>query len=342
MKLTKYIFLPIVFFIGIFNMYSFARPLLLSKVQTVRNIDTIWPTIQKKVTALPSSFTLHDTQNIIPSAHAASLYDAASSYIAIDFNTGNVIEQKNQNKSVPIASLTKLMSAAVALDLMKPNEIITISSTAPNVIPTKIGVVAGQKLTLKELLEAMLMTSANDAAAAVKDGVNAKYHEDIFVRAMNEKAQSLGLTQTHFSNPQGFDGNNYSSAHDLAILTQYVLTHYPLVDQIVKQDYVFIPATSQHKQYDLYNWNGLLGVYPGAFGVKIGNTDNAGYTTVVIAKRQDKTVLAVLLGAPGILERDLWTSSLLDSAFASAFQLPPAHITSAVLEAKYGTWHYWN
>ncbi|HXS15480.1 MAG TPA: serine hydrolase, partial [Candidatus Saccharimonadales bacterium] len=242
----------------------------------------------------------------------------------------------------PIASLTKLMSAAVALDLMNPNETITVSSSALRVIPTKIGVATGEKLPLKDLLEAMLMTSANDAAQAVHDGVNAKYHENIFVRAMNEKAQSLGLTQTHFANPQGFDGNNYSSAHDLAILTQYVLTHYPLIDQIVKQDYTFIPATSEHKQYDLYNWNGLLGVYPGAFGVKIGNTDKAGYTTVVIAKRNDKIILAVLLGSPGILERDLWTANLLDDAFISAFNLPPAHITSADLEAKYATWHYWN
>jgi D-alanyl-D-alanine carboxypeptidase len=308
----------------------------------VKNIDTVWPIVQKKVKILPSQFALHNETNLIPSAHAASLYDTASSYIAIDFTSGNIIEQKNENKSVPIASLTKLMSAAVALDLMNQNETITISASAPKVSPTKIGVVSGQKLTLKELLEAMLMTSANDAAQAVKDGVNAKYHGDIFVRAMNEKAQSLGLTQTHFSNPQGFDGNNYSSAHDLAILTQYVLTHYPLIDQIVRKDYVFIPATDQHKQFDLYNWNGLLGVYPGAYGVKIGNTDNAGYTTIVIAKRNDKTVLSVLLGAPGILKRDLWTSSLLDDAFASADHLSPAHITSADLEAKYATWHYWN
>lgn len=266
-----------------------------------------------------------------------------NSYIAVDFTTGNTILSKNTSQKVPIASLTKIMSAMVALDLMSAQETITVSKYASLMPPTKIGISAGEKLTLDELLHGMLMTSANDAAQAVADGVNSKYQQNIFVWAMNRKAQLLGLKYTHFSNPQGFDNTqNYSTASDLAILSHYALTYYPEIARIVQEDYVQLPASSLHKQYDLYNWNGLLDVYPNVSGIKIGNTTAAKYTNIVVSQRENKEILVVMLGASGVLQRDLDAATLLDDAYQQEYALSPVGVNETMLMQKYQTWKYWN
>lgn len=301
-----------------------------------------WPGIEQKLEENPNTFSINQPFSLTSSADATTNYANAKSYIAVDMASGQILAEKNSTTAFPIASLTKIMSAVVALDLMKPTDEVTISSHAARMSPTKIGVVPGEKMTVDELLRAMLMTSANDAAQAMADGVNAKYKQDIFVAAMREKAKLLHLSGSYFTNPEGFDiGHNKSSAHDLAVLSVYALSHYPVIADIVQTQYMQLPANSFHKQFDLYNWNGLLGVYPGVTGMKIGNTNAAGYTTVVSATRQGHTILAVLLGAPGILERDEWASSLLDTSFAF-FGIDPARIVSFDLLQKYSTWQYWN
>lgn len=304
-------------------------------------LNNVLPNLEK----IPNNYKVKEPTSLIQSSYASSSFDFdnASSYIAVDFQTGDVIAEKNPSQSLPIASLTKIMTAVVALDLAKPNSQIIISQKAQEETPTKIGVVKNQKMTLEELLNAMLLTSANDAAQAVKDGIDNIYPEPVFIGAMNKKASMLGLTNTSFSNPQGFDSkNNYSSTKDLVILSRYALTNYPLIAKIVSKDYQFISANKNHKQFDLYNWNSLLGVYPGVTGVKIGDTDEAGNTMVVVSQRGDKKILVALLGAPGILERDLWTSDLLDFAFQKSANLPPVQITEKELRSKYSTWKYWN
>ncbi len=306
--------------------------------------NSILNNVYKRIENKTNIFKLNEPLSLVSSSFASSYdFDNSNAYVAIDYNTGNVLLEKNMSKKFSIASLTKLMTAVVSLDLAKPNDNILISKKASQEEPTTIGVVAGQKMTVKELLNAALLTSANDAAEALRDGINQKYGSNIFVDAMNKKAKFLKLNNTNFSNPQGFDNpNNYSSAEDLAILTHYALENYPLIRDIVKKDYQFIPATNNHKQFDLYNWNGLLDVYPGVEGVKIGNTDNAGYTSIVLSERNNKKVLVVLLGAPGIIKRDIWASEILDASFEKLSQLPSAQITENDLRQKYSTWKYWN
>jgi D-alanyl-D-alanine carboxypeptidase len=232
------------------------------------------------------------------------------------------------------------MSAVVALDLADPNETFTVTERAANIIPTKIGVVPGEKMTLHELLQAALLTSANDAVQVIADGIDTKYGEAVFVRSMNEKAKFLQLKNTHFANPQGFDDpGNYSTVEDLAVLSHYAM-EYPEIADIAKHDYAFLPATVNHKQFDLPNWNGMIGVYPGAEGIKIGNTGDALYTTAVLAERQGKKVLAVVLGAANTLDRDLKASELLDIGFEKVANLKPVDVTEEQLRAKYATWHY--
>lgn len=286
------------------------------------------------------SFSLHRSKPIIPQAHAAGAYDAAKAYAVLDFTTGEVILEKNSKEQVAIASLTKIMTAIIALDLAGTDTVLSVSPRAANIIPTKIGVITGEEMTVKELLEAVLLTSANDAAQVIKEGIDDHYNSEVFIKAMNKKAELLGLKNTHFDNPQGFDGKNYSSAEDLALLTHYAMKNYPVFSEIVKKEHTFLPADTNHKQFDLPNWNGLIGVYPRISGVKIGNTTHAGKTTVVLSERRDKPMLAVLLGAPGITERDLWTAALLDVAYEEKFDFKPINITEKQLLEKYETWRY--
>ncbi|MCL5784297.1 MAG: hypothetical protein M1142_03015, partial [Patescibacteria group bacterium] len=217
------------------------------------------------------------------------------------------------------------------------------SYKAASIEPTKLGLIPGQKLTLEELLNGSLLTSANDAVQVIKEGVDEEYKANVFIEAMNLKAKDLGLKNSRFENPQGFDGqSHYSTAEDLAVLTAYALKNYPLISDVVKKDYQFYPTNQNHKQIDMYNWNGLVDVYPGVFGVKIGNTDKAGYTTIVGAQREGKRVVAVVLGAPGVLERDLWASQILDLSFQKLGNLEPVNVTENQLKDKYSTWKYWN
>jgi len=175
----------------------------------------------------------------------------------------------------------------------------------------------------------------------IREGVDHKYSDEVFIKAMNLKAEIIGLHNTHFQNPQGFDDkDNYSTVEDLAILSHYALNNYPLISQIVTKDYLFLNGNGNHKQFDLYNWNGLLGVYPGVFGVKIGNTEAAGTTTVVASERNGKKLLAVLLGTSDVLDRDLKAAKLLDAAFEKTLGLEPVSITAQQLQHKYASWKF--
>lgn len=289
------------------------------------------------------NFKLKKSLNLVPQSHASSSYDEASSYAVVDYESGEIISDKNINNKLPIASLTKIMTAVVALDLVSPDEKFYVTKKAANEIPTKIGVVPGQRMSLKELLHAILMTSANDAAEVVREGIDGKYQEGIFISAMNVKAKAIGLKNSHFDNPQGFDSpKNYSSSEDLVLLTHYALENYPLIAEIVRKDYEFLPRNSKHNQFDLYNWNGLIGVYPNTMGMKIGNTGQAGVTTAVVSEREGKKLIAVVLGAPGVMERDLWAADLLDAGYEQQYNLQPVAVTPEKLQQKYSTWKYWN
>lgn len=302
-------------------------------------LELIKPKLEQKTNA----FYLKKPTSFIPVTNAGNEYENATAYGVIDYDTGEVLLQKNFDTKTHVASLTKIMTAVVALDLASSAEEFEVSQKAAEIIPTKIGVSVGEKLAVEKLLNALLLTSANDAAEVIKEGINKKYGEDVFIQAMNEKAKTLKLFDSRFDNPQGFDSiRNFSSVADLAVLSHYALENYSIIAEIAKKDYQFYSPNNNHKQIDLYNWNGLIGVYPGAFGLKIGNTGWAKYTTVVSAQREGKKVLVVLLGAPGVLERDLWSARLLDLGFEKLAGLLPANIGEDELMQKYSSWKYWN
>lgn len=288
-----------------------------------------------------NTYTLKDERNVlIGQADAADATTNATSYIVTDFENGQILFDKNSSQKLPIASLTKIMTAIVSLDLASPNDTFTVSDDAAHITPTRLGVVPGQKMTLHELLEGLLMTSANDTAQVIRENIDSQYKASVFIQAMNEKAKFLGLSDSSFANPQGFDSpNNYSTVHDLAILTHYALKNYPLIAQIAQKSYDFLPEDGNHKQYDVPNWNGLIGVYPDTIGMKIGNTGDAGHTTIVVSKRDGHEMLAVVLGAPGLFERDMTAANLLDMGYEKALGLSRINVTRQQLQEKYNSWY---
>lgn len=329
-----------VLILKIFTLLGFEPAKLLSPVPSkIEKFDSLRPKLEQKT----NDFKVKKVSSLIPAVQAASEYDQASAYAVIDLDTGEVIAEKDIDTKTSIASITKVMTAVTALDLATPDELFEVSEEASRIIPTKIGVRPGQKLTLNELLHATLLTSANDAAGVIQEGIDKKYGEPVFIKAMNEKAKIIGMNNSHFTNPQGFDNpEHYSTVYDLALLEHYALNEYPLIRDIVKKDYYFIAANEYHTQFDLYNWNGLIGVYPNAYGVKIGNTGRAGKTTMVAAEREGKNIGVVLLGAPTTIDRDMWAAELLDVGFEKALTLKPVAITKEQLQEKYSTWKYFN
>ncbi|MBI2601328.1 D-alanyl-D-alanine carboxypeptidase [Candidatus Daviesbacteria bacterium] len=322
--------------LGIGNQLKIVSPL----PSRIDIFDQIRPKLE---TISASEFKLKkQSSGFVSETRAGAEYDQASAYAVVDLDSGEVIAEKNFSKKMPIASITKIMTAVVALDLAPLNQEFTVSARASGMVPTKIMLRPGERVNMELLLKSLLLSSANDSAEVIKEGIDQMYGDYIFIKAMNEKAKFLGLKNTHFTNPQGFDNkNHYSSVEDLAILANYALEKYPYISEVVAKEYEDFNTAYENRFY-LNNWNGLLGVYPGVNGIKIGNTTDAGYTTTVVSQRAEKKLFAVLLGAPGVYERDLWTARLLDLGFERVAGLEPVNLTKLQLEAKYLTWKYSN
>lgn len=297
--------------------------------------------IKKNNFELNKDFIDSGQSRFIPVVSAGSGFDGASAYALVDAQDGRVIAAKNLSQRLPMASLTKIMTAVVALDLSSSQEEFTVSQKAAAQVPTKVMLKRGEKHSLDHLLRHILISSANDSAQVIKEGIDEKYGEELFIKAMNQKAKILGLKNTKFTNPAGYDNqDHFSTVEDLSILSVYALSNYPIISDIVSHQFDDLTQGGQDMRFYLQNWNGLLGVYPGASGVKIGNTGKAGYTTIVASEREGKKLLAVLLGAPGVLERDLWTAELLDLGFNKTLGLSPVNITEEMMKEKYGSWQY--
>ncbi|MBI2007514.1 MAG: D-alanyl-D-alanine carboxypeptidase [Candidatus Blackburnbacteria bacterium] len=264
---------------------------------------------------------------------------AAPAYLAVDKN-GDVVYSANPDVRRSPASLTKLMTAMVVLDIVSPDEVFEVPKEAVGVEPTALLLEQGEKLLVRELLEAALITSANDAAETLARGAAKKLggSKDVFIRLMNEKAKSMGLRDTRFKNPTGYDEDGqFSTARDLAKIAYWAAGNYPIIKEIIMTHSASISGTKDHKPYELPNWNALLGIYPGVDGVKIGNTEKAGHVTIVTSKRGQERFMVVLLGAPDRKARDLWAAELLDSAFVNV-GVRPARVTWTMVKTRYRQW----
>jgi D-alanyl-D-alanine carboxypeptidase len=200
------------------------------------------------------------------------------------------------------------MTALLTLERTRPNRVVQIEGPAPSVGESTFNLQTGERLTVRELLTAALVQSANDAAYALAAYVG---HGKVkaFVKLMNERAAELGLTNTHYVRPDGLDApGHYSSALDTLKLAREAMKK-RLFRKIVKTKAGVVAGRR------LYVWNDLLRSYPGAIGIKTGHTDRAGWSEVAAAKRDGLTLYAVLFGGSTRYHRNRDLAKLLDWGF---------------------------
>lgn len=233
-----------------------------------------------------------------PNLNVQDLSLSAKAAIIVDFDTAQIIFEKNINEKLPVASTVKIMTALIALENSDLSDTFLVSEKASKVGENSMGLTLGEKLTLRELLYGLMLVSGNDAATAIAEGVSGD--ETVFTQSMNKKTKSLGLTNTKFINASGLDDDNqtqYSTAYDLAIIAHYVWEKFPAFRQITSTYNQFIPATETHKAFNLYNDTNLLTTYPGVKGIKPGFTWEAGLCLVTYAENDHKKLLTVILGS---------------------------------------------
>jgi D-alanyl-D-alanine carboxypeptidase (penicillin-binding protein 5/6) len=214
----------------------------------------------------------------------------------IDLDAREVLWVRDPETSRAPASLTKLITAMVAVDdAGSLDRTVIVAKEATEIIPSVMGLSPGEHLTVHELLDGLFLDSGNDAAEALARGIVPR---DRFIRQMNQKAKSIGLTASHFVNPSGLDAPGHGmSAHDLAHAAAYLDQYYPALAAIAGTKDVYIPATVDHKAFNPHNVNTFLSSYPGATGLKTGLTDNAGGCIVATATRGGRHLIAVVLNA---------------------------------------------
>ena len=228
-----------------------------------------------------------------PIAEVPSIKGRAA--IVVDLTAGQILYQQDQGTRYADASLTKMMTAMVAADLVPLDTVITVPEAATQVEPNHMGISTGEKLTVRELIDGMMLDSGNDAAEAIAMGL---VDRAAFINFMNQKATALHLRATHFTNPSGLDEtDHYSSAYDLAVMGATLLADYPDLRAIVGSKQIPIYATAQHKAFNPINIDRLLSTYPGAIGIKPGYTGAAGYCLAAAATRDARTILVVVLGS---------------------------------------------
>ncbi len=217
----------------------------------------------------------------------------AKSVVAQDVNSKSMLFLKNPNLRLYPASTTKIMTALVSLDIY-PNLDKVISITdEPKAVGHKMGLVSGEKITVRALLQGLLIFSGNDAALALAKNSPQGYAG--FVLAMNQKAQQLGLSHTHFTNPSGVEEkDHYTSARDLAMLASSAISN-SFIRQTVQTKVLTVTDVTGKIKHHLHNTNLLLGDVPGVKGFKTGWTPHAGECLVTYLERDQHPIIIVLL-----------------------------------------------
>jgi serine-type D-Ala-D-Ala carboxypeptidase (penicillin-binding protein 5/6) len=235
-----------------------------------------FPTVLHTPAPAPSSPPFHGTAAVLE-----------------DMKTGQVLYAKNPGKEVPIASLTKIMTAVLVLRRTSPNDIVTVTKLAADTPPSKMGLKEGEEITVHNLLLGLMLASANDAAVALAERVSGSV--PAFVELMNHRAEQLGLSHSRFASPNGLSDQGYSTARDLATLTETAY-RVPGFRQLVSTKVAEMPGPD--KERVLQNRNVMLWLYPGTTGVKTGFTFAARWCVVTVTSRARRHLVAVVLGDP--------------------------------------------
>jgi len=218
----------------------------------------------------------------------------AASAILADLDAGEVLWERNADEPRPIASLTKIMTGLLVVEATDPDEVVTASPNAAAQTGAELGLRAGEQQPVRQLLMALMLQSANDAAVALAEHVGGTV--DAFVDGMNRRARRLRARDTRFASPNGLDDSGFSSARDLVDITVEAFRDVTFAE-VVATKFHRVPAPEGEPRM-IQNRNALLWLYPGAIGVKTGYTAAAGFCLVAAAERDGLRLVAVILGAP--------------------------------------------
>lgn len=253
-------------------------------------------------------------------AGAAEFADevTAKSAILMDAATGKVLFEHNADEALPPASVTKIMTLLLVFEAIDSgtlslSDMITASETAASMGGTQIYLEVGEAMCAEDLIKSVVISSANDAACALAEHIAGS--ESAFVAKMNERAEALGMANTHFENTNGLDDttkNHVTSARDIAIMSRELMKHEKIFDYTT----VWMD-TVRGGEFGLSNTNRLLRTYSGCTGLKTGSTSKAKFCISATAKRGDLSLIAVVMGAPTRDERNALAAKLLDFGFAN-------------------------
>jgi D-alanyl-D-alanine carboxypeptidase len=246
-------------------------------------------------------------------ALAGTTHANAEAQLLIEASTGKVLRAENATLPWYPASVTKLMTTYTALRAVKEgkigfNSLLTLSRNAAAQQPTKMGFKEGTRVTLDNALKMLLVRSANDIAVAIAEGVGGSIEG--FADMMNANAKRLGMTQSHFVNPNGLPAENHvTSARDLGILARALINEFP------EDDFYWHIHSIEYGSRVMRNFNSLLDRYPGADGMKTGFICASGYNLVASATRHGRRLIAVVLGAYSGAVRAQKAAQLLETGF---------------------------
>lgn len=266
---------------------------------------------------------------------------AAPQAVLMEKSTGTVIYEKNAHEHASPASVTKIMTMLLvteALDsgVISPDDVVTASETAASMGGSQIWLEAGERMSVSEMLKCVAVVSANDCAVALAEYLCGA--EDAFVRRMNLRAAELGMVDTHFTNCTGLfdDGNHYTSAYDIALMSRELLEH----DRIREYTTIWMD-TIRDGEFGLSNTNKLLRQFDGTTGLKTGFTTQAMYCLSASAERDGVEYIAVVLHADTSAERFESAKTLLSYGFANyelvslrpGEALPPVPVALGTVES---------
>lgn len=251
-------------------------------------------------------------------AFAEELIPNGVSGILIEANSGKIIFEKEKDKRVSIASMTKMVAQIIILEEIEAkrisfDDIVTVSRNASGMGGSQIYIEEGEKISVRDLMKGISVASGNDATIAMAEYISGS--EEKFVKRMNDVVKRLKLKNTHFVNCTGLDeDDHYSSSYDMAMIARELVVNHPKILEFssIYEDYL---REGTDNKFWLVNTNKLINFYDGADGLKTGHTDDAGYCLAATAKRGDLRLIGIVLGEKDSRVRNSEVMSMLDYGF---------------------------
>ena len=274
-------------------------------------------------------------------AAGAELSVAGKSALLMDVATGTVLYESNANEPLAPASVTKIMTMLLIMEAVDSGSIsmtdqVTASETAAAKGGSQIYLKAGETMSVSDMLKSIAVSSANDCACAMAEHIAGS--EEAFVARMNQRAQELGMNNTHFVNCTGLDdspeaASHKTTAYDIALMSRELLKNHPKIKEFT----TIWMDTVRNGTFGLSNTNKLIRFYQGATGLKTGFTSSAGYCLSATAQRDGMELIAVVMGADTSQNRNAACKQLLDYGFANFALIQPELTETGDVPVRLGT-----